>query len=80
MIAEKLKVIPQEVPVATLQVTQAELDLLTALINEVNTNSPALDTFQIWEALRAVGGNTNGVRLEKTGTQHYEATFTAHKA
>lgn len=80
MIAEKIKVEPVEMPVATLTVTQTELDLLTALVNECNSASKGVDVMQLFNSLSSVGGNTDGVDLHKTGSMSYEATFTVNKA
>lgn len=79
MIAERITVEPVELPVATLTVTQKELDLLTALVNECSSASKGIDVMQLFNALSGAGGNTDGVDLTKTGTYSYEAAFTVNE-
>lgn len=59
MISEKIEQPePVDPPVATLTVTQKELDLLTSLINEVHTKTEGVDVYQMYNALSSAGGST----------------------
>lgn len=49
--------IPDNVPVATLEVTQNELNLLTMLVGQCNGNSTGAKIYNLYQDLQAAGGD-----------------------
>jgi len=72
---EKIETKPEEIPVATLTVTQKELDLIVTLMNECGGLHSDLP-FELYQQLTAAGGSTSSWDLHPVdGVPSYSVVF-----